>query len=95
MLTCCDDKYIEMLDILASQVEQMLPKTKISVMKDDQLLHSSFPYYLLAVLMIVALVMGVDSGFILIYLTYTILPLVDEFFSLDIRNPTEEERKKL
>jgi len=84
-----------MFDILSSKVEQLLPKTKIPVINDDQLLHSSFPYYLLAILMTVALVMGVDSGFILIYLTYTILPLVDEFFSLDIRNPTVEERKRL
>lgn len=33
--------------------------------------------------------------FMFIFIVYTVLPLLDEFLSFDIRNPTEEERKRL
>lgn len=35
------------------------------------------------------------SAFLFIWIIYTLLPLADEFFSLDVRNPTENERKQL
>lgn len=68
----------------------MFPEKKISISGKDQLLHNTFPYYLLASLMMIALVKGIDSGFFLIFVAYTLLPLCDEFFSLDLRNPDEE-----
>lgn len=81
------------MEIIVNKAESLLPKTKISIPGKGQLLHNTFPYYLLACLMLIALAKGMHSGFLLIFIAYSLLPLFDEFFSLDLRNPTNEERK--
>lgn len=76
------------MEIIATKVETWLPKSKIDLFGKDQLLHSSIPYYLLASLMMLAHIGASQSGFLFIFIVYTILPLMDEFFSLDLRNPS-------
>lgn len=41
---------------IISKVQEVLPKSKINIFGKDQLLHNTFPYYLLAVLMVIALI---------------------------------------
>lgn len=45
--------------------------------------------------MFLAFYSPLESGYLLIFVIYAILPLFDEFFSLDLRNPTEKERLEL
>ncbi len=65
------------MEIISEKVESLLPAKKIDVFGKSQLLHNVFPYYLLAVLMLIGLARGLESGFILIFIAYTVLPLVD------------------
>jgi hypothetical protein len=39
---------------IISKVEEVLPRSKINIFGKDQLLNNTFPYYLLAVLMVIA-----------------------------------------
>lgn len=65
------------MEIIADNLETLLPAKKIDVFGKNQLLHNVFPYYILAVLMVIALVFGLQSGVILIFIAYTFLPLLD------------------
>ena len=38
---------------------------------------------------------NLSTGYIFLFIIYAVLPLLDEFFSLDQRNPTKEEREEL
>ena len=49
---------------------------------------SSLPYYLLAGLTFVAYKYMWENAWLFSFLLYALLPLCDEVFSLDIRNPT-------
>lgn len=78
-----------MLDTLVAKMEYLLPRKKVDIFGKGQLMHTSVPYYLLSLLMLGTYKGNVNAGFGLIFLVYTILPLLDEFFNLDIKNPTE------
>ena len=41
---------------IISKVEQLLPHSKIDIFGKDQLLHSSFPYYLLLLLEVIVFI---------------------------------------
>ncbi len=56
---------------------------------------TTFPYYLLATITIGGCFALEHHAFIFIIIVYSILPLADEFLSLDWKNPTREERIKL
>lgn len=82
-----------MLEQVVNKVESLLPKKKLDIFGKGQLMHTSLPYYLLALLMLAAHNGNMNAGFGLIFLVYTVLPMLDEFFSLDLKNPTEQDRK--
>jgi alkane 1-monooxygenase len=60
---------------------------------------SSLPYYTLAMLTAIGVFTdpkeNTSIAFILITVVYAFFPILDELFSLDSRNPTPEERRKL
>ncbi len=65
------------MEIIADKIEYLLPKSKIDIFSHKQLLHSTLPYYLLAALMMLAHVGAAQSGFIFIFIVYTVLPWLD------------------
>ena len=79
------------MNILSEKIVKIFPKNKINIFGKEGLLHSTVPYYLLAVLMLSAINGATQVGYLFIVLIYTVLPLLDEFFELDLRNPTKEE----
>lgn len=78
------------MEIIAEKIDSLLPKKKIDIFGKDQLLHNTAPYYLLAGLMMLAHFGAGESGFLFLFIVYTVLPILDEFLSLDLRNPTDE-----
>lgn len=60
---------------------------------DDFLLFSSYQYYTIPFLYLLAmrLVWYFESAWVAIWVVYTLIPFLDEFFTLDLRNPTKSE----
>lgn len=65
------------MEIITDHVESLLPRKKMDIFGHNQLMHNTFPYYLLCVLMVIAIVKGLESGFLLIFIAYSLLPLFD------------------
>ena len=72
-----------------------MPKKKIDIFGTNSLMFNTLPYYLFAILLTTAVYGGIDNGFTFLFVAYGFIPLLDEFFSFDQRNPTKEERKVL
>ena len=83
------------MDSLVTFIEQTITAKKIDAFGKDGLLHSSIPYYVLPAVLVYGLFTVWDNAWSLVFITYSLLPLLDEIFTHDLRNPTEEERKKL
>ena len=62
---------------------------KIHIFNDDKLMNSSIPYYIIALLTTSGFADKdhLPSPFVILALVYVGLPLLDEIFSLDLRNP--------
>lgn len=56
-------------------------------------MKTSLPYYLLSVIPLMALPFDLPNPFPFIAVIYAGLPILDELFSLDERNPDERERR--
>ena len=80
---------------LISQLEQIFPKNKIDIFGKGIIIKSSIPYYLVTVLVGINLLQKKPNPFAFIAVAYALFPTLDEIFSLDNRNPNEEERKSL
>jgi hypothetical protein len=76
------------MDLLAEKINSILPTKKIGIFGKDQLLKNTFPYYLLAFLCTISLFKSGENIFMFIFIVYTVLPLLDEFLSYDLRNPS-------
>jgi hypothetical protein len=50
-------------------------------------MKSSIPYYFLAFLSLIGTIQENADPFLFIAIVYAGLPLIDEIFSLDVRNP--------
>ena len=85
--------------MMISKLEQWLPRRRLHIFGKDSLIMSSLPYYTLALLTSIGLFsnfkQNTSLGFILMAVAYALFPIFDELFSLDERNPTSEERRKL
>ncbi|EAR84610.1 fatty acid desaturase (macronuclear) [Tetrahymena thermophila SB210] len=82
------------------------PKLEVSHFQKDlkakyegqnALLFSSLQYYFVPLMYILAFVsiLYLRTGYLFVFLFYSFIPLLDEFCSYDIRNPTKEEAKQL
>ena len=83
-----------MVNIIES-IEKMMPEKKIDVFGKGGLLLTSLPYYSFVIILLLAQLTIWDNPWFLIALVYGFLPLLDEVFIKDYRNPNEEERKQL
>ena len=65
--------------------------------KDDYLLFTTFQYYSVPFLYLVAyfFIKNYDNPFVSIWIAYSFIPLLDEVISMDVRNPTKTEEKIL
>lgn len=63
----------------------------------DSLLFSSFQYYTIVVLYILSFyfIKYHQNPYFTIWVIYACIPLLDELLSLDLRNPTKEEAKRM
>lgn len=76
------------VDLLAKSI----PSHKVDIFGPDSLLFSSLPYYVLLFIMIIGIGMYdmTDNPYILLFIIYSLIPLVDEFISMDTKNPTPQ-----
>jgi hypothetical protein len=84
-----------MLGLVAEKICKILPSHKFKSF--DGLGMSSIPYYVYLMMMVVAFTLyeNTHNSFVILFFIYGIIPLLDEIFTLDIRNPTPEEIKKI
>ena len=63
----------------------------------ESLLYSSFQYYTIVILytLTLASIKYFDNPYFVIWFIYSFVPLLDEFLSMDLRNPTKEESKMM
>ena len=83
------------MNLLVNQIEKLLPKKKIDIFGANSLMFNTLPYYLFVIILAGTSYGGIETGYTFLLIVYGILPLLDEFFSFDQRNPTKEERKIL
>lgn len=78
-----------MIDILAKKLTKAIPPNKIDLFGDDSLLFNAFPYYMLLFISVLSNHLYLETGnsFLIIFINYSVIPLLDEFFSLDSKNP--------
>lgn len=72
-----------------NSIRQSIAAKRIHVFGKDDILHSSIPYYLITALMLYGIGFVWTQAWSLIFIAYVLLPYLDEFFTLDLRNPTE------
>jgi hypothetical protein len=79
-----------MLNLVAEKICKILPSHKFKSF--DGLGMSSIPYYVYLMMMIFGyyLYENTHNAFLILFLIYGIIPLLDEMFTLDVRNPTRE-----
>lgn len=75
---------------IIERLERALPRKKLDIFGKESLLNSTIPYYLLTLLPASGLLSDKPNPFIFIAIIYAVFPLLDEIFSLDERNPTNE-----
>jgi len=80
---------------ILTAITNMLPEKRLNIFGSDGLLMTSLPYYTLLAILILSYETIFTEPWFLVALIYAIVPLVDEIFTRDYRNPTEEERKEL
>jgi alkane 1-monooxygenase len=78
------------MDAIVKSVERLIPAKKIDIFGKDSLMNSSLPYYLMSLIIGYGAFSVWDNAWSLLFITYTLLPALDEIFSHDLRNPTEE-----
>lgn len=81
-----------MLERVTDFILKRIPSHKINCFGKNSLLFSSAPYYVLLSIMVigVSLFELTRNAYLLLFIIYGILPLVDELVTLDTRNPTPE-----
>jgi hypothetical protein len=82
-----------MLGTAANKLSKLLPSHRIKCF--DNLAISCLPYYFFPTILIIgfSLYELTRNSFLLLFIIYGIIPIFDEIFTLDTRNPTESESK--
>ena len=80
---------------MAKVLSSFIPSNKVDIFGSDSLMTRTFPYYLLLLVEVAGLWTHhvTQNPFIILFIIYSFVPLLDEFFSLDGRNPSKEESK--
>lgn len=85
------------MDKVTKSICRLLPSNKMDLFGKNSLLDSALPYYMLPLITICAgaIHLKTQNSFIILFILYAFVPLLDEFFSLDERNPTKSEYYEL
>ena len=83
------------MSVIIKGLAKFIPEKGIDIFGKNQLLMTSLPYYCLIGILLMTYATIFIHPWFLIALIYSIIPLLDELFTRDYRNPTEEERKQL
>jgi len=75
---------------IIERIEKILPSKRLDIFGKNSLLNSTIPYYLLTLLPLSAIMAEKPNPYPFIVIVYAVFPLLDEFFSLDERNPSNE-----
>jgi hypothetical protein len=78
---------------LFGRFESLLPAKKIDIFGRGGWMKTSLPYYLLFSIALLAYFIIASHSWLLIVIIYAVIPLIDEIFIDDAKNPTEEERQ--
>ncbi|KAL4493529.1 hypothetical protein ABPG72_007537 [Tetrahymena utriculariae] len=64
---------------------------------EERIMFSSMQYYIASLLYVVTFscIMYLHNPYLMIFVTYSLIPFLDSYFSFDLRNPTKEEQKQL
>ena len=86
-----------MLRTLSIQALKLIPSHKVDFFGPTSLLYSTLPYYSLLYLIITGIGFYelTRNPYISLFMTYTLIPIIDEMITLDTRNPTYEEAKTM
>jgi hypothetical protein len=77
-----------MITKFIQNIEKLLPNKKINLNPSGSLMMSTVPYYILAAITFAGFFSLSSHAFVFIAIIYSILPLLDEFVSMDWKNPT-------
>lgn len=86
-----------MLARLAEKAAKLVPSHRIDCFGTDSMLFSSLPYYVLLFVMVfgISIYELTRNPYLLLFIIYGLIPLVDELVTLDTRNPTSEEARAM
>lgn len=76
------------MERLVDMVYSLLPLKKMDVFGREQWMKTSIPYYVLPLIGILALPFLETEGWFFVMFVYTAIPILDEIFIHDIKNPT-------
>ena len=81
--------------ILICQLEPILSRIKLDIFGKDSLMNSFFQYNLLSIIYATLIIVRIPNPCIYFALIYAVIPLLDELFTLDTKNPNNQESYKL
>ena len=76
-------------------IEKALPSKKIGIFGRGGLLMTSKPYYIFFGILLLGCQIVFTDAWALMVIIYTLMPFLDELFTLDTLNPTEAQCKEL
>ena len=85
------------MERVAQYVAKRLPSHQIDIFGSDSSILNALPYYMFALVIITSTAIHVttDNAYILLCISYSIIPLLDCMFSLDAKNPDPKQAKNL
>lgn len=86
-----------MLEALADKIVKYVPSHRIDCFGPNSLLFSTIPYYVLLFIMVVGINIYdvTHNPYVLLFIIYGLIPMVDELITMDNRNPTNEQAKAM
>jgi hypothetical protein len=90
-------KFILEVTRMWSTLEKFLPHKKLHWFHHDKLMRSGVPYYMLAAITGFGILLHYynDNPFTVLWVVYTVIPLLDEIFTIDSTNPTKQDDEEL
>ena len=81
-----------MLQQLSHRIAKQIPTHKLDIFGADSMLNSTMPYYFLLFIILIAFAIHykTDNPYIVLFIIYSLIPLLDSLFSIDIRNPDKK-----
>ena len=87
--------YLNPMKVIITFARQHLLGHQIDIFGKEDLLAHTAPFYLSLLISVLYYELIWEHAWLATFLIYIIVPLCDEVFKLDEKNPSEEQRKKL